>query len=227
MDGIGGLVIGHLFQFPSELLPAGYKFDKTTEVGAKLLQTVMRLGHKIENNDWTTTIEAYNIVFNDPTGSLTFSDLFSKGTLNLPAASSGNTPNATKFILDLAKDNIASIKGNELNNGGDIEKGIANAAYNILFSIKKQYPNITLTVTSGNDTYHQNNQGTSNHKVGKAIDFTISPATKENQDKVKVILDNYKKTDPLFKYLDEYSKLSEYASGQHFHMSYNVTTAGA
>jgi hypothetical protein len=94
MDGIGGLVIGHLFQFPSELLPAGYKFDNT-EVGAKLLQTVMRLGHKIENNDWTTTIEAYNIVFNNPAGTLTFDDLFQENKLNLPAANS--TPQ-TNFI---------------------------------------------------------------------------------------------------------------------------------
>jgi len=85
MDGIGGLVIGHLFQFPSELLPNGYKFDKIDEnIGAKLFQTIMRLGHRIENNDWTTTIEAYNIVFNDPAGSIKFEDLIEEGVINLP-----------------------------------------------------------------------------------------------------------------------------------------------
>jgi hypothetical protein len=114
MDGIGGLVIGHLFQFPSELLPAGYKFDNT-EVGAKLLQTVMRLGHRIENNDWTTTIEAYNIVFNNPSGTLTFRDLFKEGKLNLPTT---NSTSQTNFVAtnDDAKKSAEKYLGRLLSN---------------------------------------------------------------------------------------------------------------
>jgi len=65
IDGIGGLVIGHLFKIPPDLLPKGYKSDT---VGGKLVQIIVGLGHKIENGDWTTTIDAYNIVTSNPTG---------------------------------------------------------------------------------------------------------------------------------------------------------------
>ena len=65
MDGIGGLVIGHLFKIPPDLLPKGYKSDT---LGGKLLQTVTGIGHKVEGGDWTTTIDAYNIVTNEPLG---------------------------------------------------------------------------------------------------------------------------------------------------------------
>jgi hypothetical protein len=62
MDGIGGLIIGHLFKFPPDLLPKGYKSDN---LGGKLLQTITGLNHKVENGDWTTTIDAYNIIINE------------------------------------------------------------------------------------------------------------------------------------------------------------------
>lgn len=65
MDGIGGLVIGHLFKIPSDLLPKGYKEDS---IGGKLLQTVVGISHKVGSGDWTTTIDAYNIISNDTKG---------------------------------------------------------------------------------------------------------------------------------------------------------------
>jgi hypothetical protein len=57
MDGIGGLIIGNLFTINDDILPSGYKNNK-------LAQTVTRIGHKLSNNDWTTTIEALNIIIN-------------------------------------------------------------------------------------------------------------------------------------------------------------------
>jgi len=74
MDGIGGLVIGHLFKIPSDLLPKGYKEDS---VGGKLLQTVVGISHKVGSGDWTTTIDAYNIIANDTKGDIEFKDLIS------------------------------------------------------------------------------------------------------------------------------------------------------
>ena len=75
MDGIGGLIIGHLFKIPSDLLPKGYKEGS---IGGKLLQTVIGIGHKVGSGDWTTTIDAYNIIVNDPKGDLEFNkDLIS------------------------------------------------------------------------------------------------------------------------------------------------------
>jgi hypothetical protein len=57
MDGIGGLVIGHLFKINQDILPRGYK-------GPNLAQTVTGIGHTISNNDWVTKIDALNIVLN-------------------------------------------------------------------------------------------------------------------------------------------------------------------
>jgi GH24 family phage-related lysozyme (muramidase) len=76
MDGIGGLIIGHLFKIPKDLLPRGYGSDN---VGGKLIQTITSIGHKVENGDWTTTIDALNIVTNSPSGlDKTFNDLLTE-----------------------------------------------------------------------------------------------------------------------------------------------------
>ena len=75
MDGIGGLVIGHLFKIPSDLLPKGYKYENS-KIGARLLQIVTTLDHKIENGDWTTTIGAQQVITNEPAGgSTSFTDI--------------------------------------------------------------------------------------------------------------------------------------------------------
>jgi GH24 family phage-related lysozyme (muramidase) len=63
MDGIGGLIIGHLFKIPSDLLPKGYKEDS---IGGKLLQVITGIAHKVGSGDWVTTIDAYNIIASDP-----------------------------------------------------------------------------------------------------------------------------------------------------------------
>jgi hypothetical protein len=72
MDGIGGLIIGHLFKIPQQLLPKGYRLDST---GGKLLQIVTGISHKIDNGDWTTTIDALNMIASEPKGIIKFSDL--------------------------------------------------------------------------------------------------------------------------------------------------------
>jgi len=73
MDGIGGLIIGHLFKIPADLLPRGYKFSDGST--SKLLQIITGISHKISNGDWTTTIDALNIIATEPTDETTFSML--------------------------------------------------------------------------------------------------------------------------------------------------------
>jgi GH24 family phage-related lysozyme (muramidase) len=85
MDGIGGLVIGHLFKIPPDLLPKGYGSDS---VGGKLIQTITGISHKVAGGDWTTTIDALNIVTNDSsegTDMASFNDLIteSQSTFNI------------------------------------------------------------------------------------------------------------------------------------------------
>jgi hypothetical protein len=66
IDGIGGLVIGHIFKLPSEVLPKGYRGGGT---GSKLGYTVTGIGHSILN-DWITKIDSQTIILDDPTGTL-------------------------------------------------------------------------------------------------------------------------------------------------------------
>jgi len=63
MDGIGGLVIGHLFKINEDILPNGYKGNN---VGVKLAQTITGIGHTVSNSDWVTKIDALNIVLDGP-----------------------------------------------------------------------------------------------------------------------------------------------------------------
>jgi GH24 family phage-related lysozyme (muramidase) len=95
MDGIGGLVIGHLFKIPPDLLPKGYGSDST---GGKLIQTIIGISHKVANGDWTTTIDAQNIVTTDSSGEITstFNDLLTEGQYNFvittPQPGAGDIP---------------------------------------------------------------------------------------------------------------------------------------
>ena len=90
MDGIGGLIIGHLFKIPQQLLPKGYRLDST---GGKLLQIVTGISHKIDNGDWTTTIDALNMIASEPKGIIKFSDLITltDGGTTVKAAATTDT----------------------------------------------------------------------------------------------------------------------------------------
>jgi muramidase (phage lysozyme) len=73
MDGIGGLVIGHMFKLPDSVLPRGYRGEKG--IGSQLGQTITSIGHSISNNDWVTKIDALNIILNDDPTLIPFKDL--------------------------------------------------------------------------------------------------------------------------------------------------------
>ena len=72
MDGIGGLVIGNLFTINSGVLPKGYK---GSGAGVILAQTVTGISHTLSNNDWTTKIDALNIILGKGPNSIDFKDL--------------------------------------------------------------------------------------------------------------------------------------------------------
>ena len=112
-------------------------------------------------------------------------------------------------------------KGRELDSGGSLDPKLANMMVMILAEIEKKMPNIQVTITTGNDKFHQNLKVDSKHKIGKAIDFTISPYTASNGETIKKILDQFASTHKGFSYLDEYSKPSRYSTGGHFHVSYD------
>jgi hypothetical protein len=68
LDGIGGIIIGNLFKINEDIVPKGY----TGVVGRKLAYIVTGVGHNISNNDWTTELKAYPIVFEQSTGTAVY-----------------------------------------------------------------------------------------------------------------------------------------------------------
>jgi hypothetical protein len=58
LDGIGGIIIGNLFQINQDIVPKGYK----TVPGRNVAYIVTNMDHSIQNNDWTTTLRAYPII---------------------------------------------------------------------------------------------------------------------------------------------------------------------
>jgi hypothetical protein len=236
MDGIGGLVIGHMFRLPKNILPKGYRGEN---IGSQLGNAITSIGHTIANGDWVTKIDTLNIVLSDNQSIIPFSELDLNKILTIDVSTSTTSansnfvppaleqPNADNLKANLETFKIATVKGNELKNGGEITQGIAGATFAILSTIKTTYPDINLNVTAGNDEFHQKNAGFSNHKVGKAVDFAISPSTQANINKVNAILTQYKSNNPLFRFIDEYTNPTAKATGGHFHISWDVDTKGA
>jgi len=69
LDGIGGLIIGHMFRLPDQLLPEGYKSTPSdtnkNKLGRRLGYIITKLGHKVSNNDWTTQVDAQTIILEE------------------------------------------------------------------------------------------------------------------------------------------------------------------
>jgi hypothetical protein len=79
MDGIGGLVIGQLFTVNDDILPKGYR---GVDAGSTLAQTITGISHKVGNSDWTTTIDALNVILDKKIGSLSGSKDVLKEIIN-------------------------------------------------------------------------------------------------------------------------------------------------
>jgi hypothetical protein len=114
MDGIGGLVIGHVFKLPPSVLPKGYRGDEGG-VGSKLGYTVTKIHHDITANDWKTKIEGQTIILDDPLGNaLNFKDLT---TTN----SKGETQVATQVIATTSKNSTTMMICGKLRHNGEID----------------------------------------------------------------------------------------------------------
>jgi predicted nucleotidyltransferase len=105
-------------------------------------------------------------------------------------------------------------KGSEISSGGEITKEISSAVSEILKRFKEVSPNAKVKVTGGNDKFHQGRS--SKHPKGLAVDLTIEPPSVRSQ--FISVLNDYKKTNSEFHYIDEYSNPSKGSTGGHFHL---------
>jgi murein DD-endopeptidase MepM/ murein hydrolase activator NlpD len=91
MDGIGGMIIGNLFKIPDDVLPRGYKGGGA---GPKqIAYVVLGLGHSIQNNDWTTKVDAQFIILDEPRGESKLTIPIVQA-INYLATSGNNEPDA-------------------------------------------------------------------------------------------------------------------------------------
>jgi hypothetical protein len=102
MDGIGGLVIGHMFKLPKNILPKGYRGEN---VGSQLGNAITSIGHSISNGDWITKIDTLNIVLDDPKGTeFRKLDLTTLKTILVEASSTTSTTDTDKKTSRAYKD---------------------------------------------------------------------------------------------------------------------------
>lgn len=73
MDGIGGLVIGHVFRIPDVVLPKGYKGMEG--IGGRLGFVITGIGHKVGYGDWITHLEAQTIILDKPNSGVSFESI--------------------------------------------------------------------------------------------------------------------------------------------------------
>jgi len=64
LDGIGGIIIGNIFKINQDVVPRGYR----NVPGRDLAYIVTKLSHNIVDNDWTTKLSAYPIIFEQSNG---------------------------------------------------------------------------------------------------------------------------------------------------------------
>ena len=104
IDGIGGLVIGHMFRLPKNIMPKGYRGEG---IGSELGNAITSIGHSISNGDWVTKIDTLNIVLDPPNpedidfGSL---DLTAIKTIVASAISTNTVPSTVGGKGSVAED---------------------------------------------------------------------------------------------------------------------------
>ena len=239
MDGIEGMKIYNKIKVNSKFLPSNYP--------EKLEFVLTGVNHRLENNQWITSLDSIATINN----LLTTSNLLGLLDSIIP----GNDP-VSKALekassLGISKDRSTSVlnpnsnanelrktikslgdnykeKGVEIDNGGDITKNMQIAASAILRKIAGLYPSYKITVTGGNDYFHQVKSPRSNHCFGQGIDFVILGYNEEQLDNVVGILDKFcvmnQGPNTAFGYIDEYRNPSAGASGKHFHIAIGNNT---
>jgi peptidoglycan hydrolase-like protein with peptidoglycan-binding domain len=116
-------------------------------------------------------------------------------------------------------------KGSEIASGGEITNELSSIVSKVLNDFKTSNPNIQVTLTGGNDKFHQGLGYKSKHTEGQAVDLVIDPFNNENANSFVSLLDKYKGQDPKFSYIDEYRHPSGAATAGHFHLQYGEGVA--
>jgi hypothetical protein len=214
MDGLSGMKVYQKYTIDTTYLPTNYPNS---------LEFIIKgISNTIESNQWITTLESMAIPKN-PFGSSIAESPVTQASRNetrgTQSSFTGNTPNA-----DALRSVLASLgyreKGRELSNGGDITPELLRYASSVLREIKRQVPTLQVTITGGNDRYHQNLKYKSSHSSGQGLDIAISPATPATKKAVDTILGGFAAGNQnlIVSFINEYDYPSSAATGGHFHL---------
>lgn len=226
-DGLSGIKIYQKIKVDTSFLPSDYP--------TSLKFIIKGVNNKVDKSGWDTSIETVSVPVIEAIEDINKANQTQQNQTTMAApttpqperADSRNNKNAQKLRETLTKLGYKE-KGQEIDNGGqDISANIEKATSAVLNTIKQELPNIKVTVTGGNDKYHQGLSYVSRHKQGNAVDFVIAPVTTANLDAVVKILQRYAAgNSPNFRFIDEYRHLTKAGTGNHFHMSYGAGTEG-
>ena len=215
MDGLSGMKVYQKYIADSSFLPSNYP--------TSLEFLIKGITNTIQNNEWTTTLESIAVPKNPFGSSISQGTVASgaardtsRGTVSNPT---GATPNADRLRTILASLGYRE-KGRELSNGGDITADLVDYAAAVFREIKNQLPSLIITVTGGNDAYHQRLAYKSSHTLGQGLDFVISPLTTDNKNAVDKILGGFAagNQSKIVSFINEYDYPSSAATAGHFHI---------
>jgi len=204
-NGLSGIKINSKFKINTDFLPSNY--PESVEF------LVRGLTHTIQNNKWECQLDSYCI---------SKGEFFSEGDQNIEQSqiliSNLIHPNAKALKEYIGKLGY-TVKGQELDNRGDITPNLVNATKKIFTDIYRMDPTIKIEITSGNDNFHNGGK----HHAGLAIDFVIrNPGSKLFSETKKDILNILGSNPNLISYYqDEYEKKSEKATEGHIHFQIN------
>ena len=214
MDGLSGMKVYQKYTIDTDYLPSNYP--------SSLEFLIKGITNTIQGNQWITDIESFAIPKNPFGSSVSKSPAASasnQSTRGTQKPFTGNTPNADSLRSVLASLGYTE-KGKEISNGGDISPELVKYASSILREIKKQLPTLQITITGGNDKYHQNLSYKSSHSLGQGLDLAISPPTTANKKVVDTILGGFAAGNQnlVVSFINEYDYPSSAATGGHFHI---------
>ena len=107
-----------------------------------------------------------------------------------------------------------NIKSAESTAGGKVDEKVIQLTQKAVDEFTKQGVN-NVVITALNDKYHQDLRRGSKHKEGKAVDLTVSPAPKD-EEQARQYAEALKKIG-FNKVMDEYFHRSQGSTGGHFH----------
>tara|TARA_A100001515_G_scaffold142304_1_gene140806 strand:- start:303 stop:1487 length:1185 start_codon:yes stop_codon:yes gene_type:complete len=193
------------------VLLAGYEKQQRLDHAFKTNGTPLPVGAAVpERKLLAKEIKQYSMARPDFTGPTPNADRFRKGLEELGYKEKVDPPGAV----------------GELSNGGDIKSITADMGLEVLKEIKKQAPNVKITMTAGNDKYHQvikdAKMYVSRHTWGGAFDFVFYPVEEKYKKIILEILQGFSAANTPFRFLDEYKSLTAAGSGKHFHFSYGL-----